>query len=341
MFLVERRMTLARFWIGAALAAGVATGAAAADMPSRVTKPTAPPPSAACKETSALPTDVFGFTTGSDVNDLGALSGALQYNGNYGARAGRLYGHQLTAQLSYSPFPCVEIGPTIQGFSANAGLTTFGLDVRQFGGTVEMKYKVLGRAVHGVGLTITTEPGVFSRRYGTLANAGGFPVFTDQFGNALRPSGTAVSNLARILIDFELVKDKLFGAINFEHAAVWDDPASQFNGLRVKDYAKFSNLNIRAALAYKVTDAFFLGVEGSHQRAYAGTFLNRDLGNAWFVGPTFYWQATDKLAITGAYNYQVAGQTEAVALPAGRQTKEFDLFNFNRHLVKFKMAYSF
>jgi predicted chitinase len=328
--------------LGFVLAAGLGQAAMAADMPGRVTKPgPAPAPSAACMETAGLPTDIFGFATGSDVNDLGSLSGSLQYNGNYGARFGRSYGHQLTAQLSYSPLPCLEIGPTVQGFSGAVGSTTFGSDVRQFGGTVEMKYKILGRATHGVGLTITTEPGIFSRRYDTVFNAGGFPVFADPFGNALRPSGTAVSNLARVLMDFEIVKDKLFGAINLEHAAVWDDPVSQFNGLRVKDYAKFSALNIRAALAAKLTDTFYLGVEGSHQRAYAGTFLNRDLGNAWFAGPTFFWQATEKLSVTGAYNYQFAGQTDTLGLPAGRLSKNQDLFNFNRHLVKVKLAYSF
>ncbi len=322
--------------------AGFAGGVSAADIPGRVLKPTPPPaPSLACKETSGLPTDVFGFTTGSDVNDLGSLSGALEYNGNYGTRFGRAAGHLLKGQLSYSPLPCLEIGPTLQGAVLSSGGSTFGLDFRQFGGTVEMKYKLLGRATHGVGLTITTEPGIFSRSYSTFSNAAGFPTFVGPFGNALRPSGTVVSNLARVLIDFELVKDKLFGAINLEHAATWDDPVSQFNGIRVKDYAKTSAINIRAALAYKVNDSFYLGVEGSHQRVYLGTFANRDLGNAWFAGPTFFWQATDKLAVTGAYNYQFAGQTERQFLPAGVRSKDFDLLNFNRHLAKVKIAYSF
>jgi hypothetical protein len=133
---------------------GMSAQVMAADMPSRVTKPSPPvAASAACKETSGLPTDIFGFTTGSDVNDLGALSGALEYNGNYGTRFGRLTGHLLKGQVSYSPFSCFEIGPTIQGQTVNAGLTTFGLDSRQFGGTVEMKYKLTGRATHGIGIT--------------------------------------------------------------------------------------------------------------------------------------------------------------------------------------------
>ncbi len=311
-----------------------AVAAQAADMPGRTLKPTPPPaPSAMCKETAGLPTDVFGFTTGSDVNDLGALSGALEYNGNYGTRFGRLVGHLGKAQLSYSPFPCIEVGPSIQGAMVNAGLTTFGLDSRQFGGSVEMKYKILGRATHGVGLTITSEPGAFNRKY----QSG----FVDAFGNPFNPSGAVYSNLARILIDFELVKDRLYGAINLEHAAVWDDPISPNIGFGNRGFARTSNLNIRAALAAKLADNFYLGVEGSHQRAYSGIFLNQELGNAWFAGPTFFWQATEKLAVTGAYNYQFAGQTKDAINTIGASSKGVDLINFNRHLVKLKLGYSF
>ncbi len=306
----------------------------AADMPGRVLKPTPPPAaSEACKETSGLPIDVFGFATGSDVNDRGALSASLEYNGNYGTRNGKLNGHLLKAQVSYSPFLCFEIGPTIQGASVGAGATSFGFDSRQFGGTVEMKYKLLGRATNGIGLTITTEPGIFDRQY----RSG----FADIFGNPSRPSGQVVSNLARVLIDFELVKDRVFGAINLEHSAVWDDPVSQNSGFGNPGFARFSNVNIRAALAYKLTDTFFLGVEGSHQRAYTGIFFGNELGNAWFAGPTFYWQATEKLAITGAYNYQFAGETKDVFNTFGISGKGVDLINFNRHLAKLKLAYSF
>jgi hypothetical protein len=305
----------------------------AADIPGRVLKPTPPAASQACKETSALPTDVFGFTTGSDVNDLGALSAALEYNGNFGTRNGKLQAHLLKAQVSYSPFLCFEFGPTIQGASVGAGASSFGFDQRQFGGTVEMKYKLTGRATHGIGITVTTEPGIFNRQY----RSG----FADIFGNPSRPSGQVVSNLARVLIDFELVKDKLFGAINLEHSAVWDDPVSQNAGFGNPGFARFSNVNIRAALAYKVTDAFYVGVEGSHQRAYSGIFFGNDLGNAWFAGPTFFWQATDKLAITGAYNYQIAGQNENPTNALRSVSKDVDLINFNRHLAKLKLAYSF
>ena len=328
-------MTIRISAIGLCLAlATAASGARAADIPGRAIKPTpAPEPSLACKETAGLPTDIFGFATGSDVNDLGSLSGSIEYNGNFGTRFGWAKGHLLKGQLSYSPLPCVEIGPTIQGATVAAAATTLGVNSHQFGGTVEMKYKLLGRSEHGVGLTFTTEPGAFDRTY----RSG----FADAFGNPFRPSGTLVSNLARVLLDFELVKDRLYGAVNLEHMATWDDAVTPFNGFTNPGYFKSSGFNIRAALAYKLNDSFYLGVEGSHQRAYLGTFLNRELGQAWFAGPTFYWQATEKVSITGSYNYQFAGQTKDAFNLYGVSSKGVDLFNFNRHLAKLKVAYSF
>lgn len=315
-----------RISLTAAFLVGLTGLASAADLPRRsVVKSPAPAPSAACLESSGLPTDVFGFATGSDVNDLGALSGAIEYNGNFGTRFGSLSGTLVKAQLSYSPLRCLEIGPSIQGFGLNAGRNTLALDQRQFGGAVEFKYKVLGRATHGVGLTFTTEPGVFSRKY----ESGFLP---------LKPTGTVVTNLARMLVDFEIVKNRVFGAINVEYGTVWDNPVSP----APSGYARFSALNLRAAAAYKVSDTFYVGVEGSHQRAYTGLGLNKGVGNAWFVGPTFYWQATEKFSITGSYNYQVAGVTNnAFNVTGGFGSRGVDLVNFNRHLAKLKVAYSF
>ena len=314
--------------------AGTAGAASAADIPGRVTKPgPTPAPSLACKETSGLPTDIFGFTTGSDVNDLGSLSGSLEYNGNFGTRFGWAKGHLLKGQLSYSPLPCVEIGPTVQGATLAAQATTLGANSTQYGGTVEMKYKILGRSEHGVGLTITTEPGAFDRTY----RRG----FADALGNPFRPTGPVFANLARVLIDFELVKDTVYGAINLEHSATFDDAVTPFDGFRNPGYLKSSGFNLRAALAYKLNDSVYLGAEASHQRAYLGAFLNRDLGEAWFAGPTFYWQVNDKVSLTGAYNYQFAGRTKDAFTLYGAASKGVDLFNFNRHLAKLKLAYSF
>jgi hypothetical protein len=293
----------------------LASASYAADAPSRVKKPGPPiAASAACFEKNSLPADVFGFTTGSDVSDLGAWGAGLEYNGAFNTRSGSFGGHLAKAQLSTSFLRCLEVGPYVQGSFLRSSVFGLSTETNTLGGGVEFKYKLLGRDVHGVGLTLVFDPNVNkgnaeAKFFGVKLGSGDF---------------NAVNTTTRILMDFQIAP-RLFGAINLEHTANWTGD---------KSYLRSSGLNIRTALSYQVTDEFYLGAEASHQRAYSGNFLNRDLGNAWFVGPTFYWQATKMVSLTGAYNIQVAGR-------AKDETFGLNLTNFNQHTAKLKLGISF
>ena len=97
--------------IGAALSAP----AIAADLSSRKATSAPPPVISACTESEGIPTDAFGFTTGSDVADVGSFGPSLTYGGAFGTRGGSSNGHGLTLQGSYGLFPCFEIGPYVLG----------------------------------------------------------------------------------------------------------------------------------------------------------------------------------------------------------------------------------
>lgn len=287
-----------------------ATSAMAADLPSRKLAVVAPAPSAACFEKNSLPTDVFGFNTGSDVNDAGALSASLQYTGGYGTRVGSYAGHTLQAQVAYGLFRCLEVGPYVIGTTARNG-GVFGLgNGSALGGGLEVKYKFLGRDTHGVGATLDV-----------VVQGQGLS------GNLFNPSKSVYDTSVSLFLDKELVAGKLFGAINLSYANNWLDTVPG-------GYLPTSTLRVGAALSYQVVDGFFLGAEVNHFRKYNNQFFGNELGNATFVGPTFYWQATKALAVTGAYGYQVSGKANVVP---GR----LDLNNFNQHIAKFKIAYSF
>jgi hypothetical protein len=307
-------------------------GASAADMPGKVAKPTPPPaPNNACLESAGLPTDIFGFSSGSDVADLGAWGGSLEYNGAYGTRFGALAGHNIKAQVSTSPIRCLEIGPSLNygssRLSQRIGLTTF--STQAFGGQIEFKYKLLGRSVHGIGLTVTAEPG-----YSGVRN---------RFNDPLTPfSGSEGSKLGtnsfKVLTDFAIIPDRVYGAFNVEYGQAWasNEPLG-LNGcgaLNSGAWCRASSLNLRAAVSAKLAENFYLGVEGQHLRSYSGTFLNQLNGQAWFVGPTLFWQATEKLAVSGTFATQVAGKAQSVP-------NSLDLNNFSRHVAKVKLGYSF
>jgi hypothetical protein len=294
----------------ALIASFSSTLALAADLPSKKGGPVAPVAAGpACYEKEGIPTDAFGFTTGSDVNDHKALSGSLTYGGSYGTRFGSFNSHTGTLQASYGLFPCAEFGPYLVGNTTRASLGGFSADANAFGGGLEMKYKLLGRDVHGIGVTAVIDPSA------TRNDISGF-------GN----SNFAVYNTGlRLFIDKTLIPGKLYAAINISHDMTW-------TGISI--FSRSSTFNIGAALSYQVVDGFYLGGEVRHQRRHAELGFSREAGYATFAGPNFYWQATKALGITAAYNVQIAGK-------AKNAPGDLDLINFNQHQLKVKAAYSF
>lgn len=289
------------------VAASLSSQAVAADLPSRAAAPAADGP--ACYEKEGLPTDVFGFTTGSDVNDLKSLSGSLTYGGAFGTRFGTFNAHSGTGQLSYGLVPCVEVGPYVFGNVTRAGFGGVSGDLGAYGVGIENKYKILGRDAHGIGLTAIIDPSVARND-----PAG--------FGN---PNFTVYNTGLRLFADKTLVAGKLYGALNLSHDLTWTGPSG---------YLKSSTLTIGGALAWQVVDGFYLGGEVRHQRRYGNLGFSREAGFATFAGPSFYWQATKALGLTAAYNVQVAGK-------AKNAPGNLDLINFNQHQVKAKATYSF
>jgi hypothetical protein len=307
-----------RFAVAAVLLGLGLGGASAADLGKRVVKPPVAPPSSACLEKSGLPADVFGISTGSDVSDVGAWALAADYLGTYKARGLSFAGNNLILQASTAFTPCLEVGPYLTGFynrGSGRGITsTFVAG----GAGLELKYKFLGRSVHGVGATIALNPFF----------AGG----EDDVTFLRARSGNIGGGSLRLLLDAELAP-KLFGALNLEYIAAYRS-GGLITGSSSK-YLRGSALNVRGALSYQVAEPLYLGVEGSAQYARAGNFLNRELGQAYFVGPTFFWQATKAIAISGSYQAQVYGKVRGVS---GNQ---LDLTNFSQHQARLKFAYSF
>ena len=288
-----------------------ATSAFAADLPSRKGVPMAPAPSASCLENTALPPDVFGFTTGSDVSDVGAWGVAAEYNGAYGTRVGSFAGHLGKVQASTSFLRCFEVGPYVLGSYARNSLPLGGsFNTTAFGGGVELKYKLLGRDTHGVGLTLVVDPSVSA----VNVSGGG--------GNA-----TSFTTSLKILLDKELIANKLYGAINLQYDLGWIGNGSYFRS---------SNLTVAGALSYQFADGVFFGGEARYLRTHTGLAFNTFTGEALFVGPTFYWQATKQVSLTGAVGFQVWGR-EPGSVPAAK----LNLATANQTIAKLKLSYAF
>lgn len=286
---------------------GLLSPAFAADVPSRKSAPAAPPVLSACSESEGIPTDAFGFTTGSDVADVGSFGASLTYNGGFGVRDGRQAAHGLQLQGSYGLFSCFEIGPYLLGGYTDATIAGAKADNRSAGAGVEMKYRLLGRDLHGIGLTIIVDPS-FNRTDPT--GAGNF---------------TTYNTGLRIFADRTLVPGKLYAALNFSHDLTWTGPSP---------YLRSSTLTVGGSLAWQVLDGLYLSGEVRHQRRHNELGFGKEAGYATFAGPGIFWQASKQLAISAAYNVQIAGKAKGVA-------GDLDVTNFSQHLLKVKAAYSF
>lgn len=279
----------------------------AADLPARKGAPAAPPVLSACSESEGIPTDAFGFTTGSDVAEAGSFGASLTYGGGFGLRGGRQAAHGLQLQGSYGLFPCFEIGPYLLGGYSDATLAGASADSRSLGAGVEMKYRLLGRDLHGIGLTVVVDPS-FNRIDPT--GAGNF---------------TGYNTGIRLFADKTLVPGKLYAALNLSHDLSWTGPSP---------YLRSSTFTVGGSLAWQLVDGLYLSGEVRHQRRYSDLGFGTQAGYATFAGPGVFWQATKQLAISAAYNVQIAGKAKGVP-------GDLDLTNFSQHLVKVKLAYSF
>ena len=291
----------------AAAVTSLATVSFAADLPSRKSAPVSAPVLSACSESEGIPTDAFGFTTGSDVADPGSFGPSLTYGGGFGTRGGRLNSHGAQLQGSYGLLPCLEVGPYLLGNTTQASFGGVSADSNSIGAGIETKYKILGRDMHGIGLTVVIDPSV----------------------NRTDPEGagrfTTYNTGLRLFADKTLVPGKFYAALNLSHDLTWTGP---------DPYLRSSTFTVGGSLAWQVLDGVYLSAEVRHQRAYDTLGFSKEAGYATFAGPGVFWQATKQFAISAAYNIQVAGKAKG-------QPGDLDLTNFSQHLVKVKAAYSF
>jgi hypothetical protein len=98
---------------------------------------------------------------------------------------------------------------------------------------------------------------------------------------------------------------------------------------------KESTLGLSAAIAFQATKDVFIGGEARYLRKYEGLVLDRDLGYALFVGPTFYAKLSKGFFIAAAWSVQVTGQSEE------NPDQRLDLDNFSRHEAKFTAGVEF
>jgi hypothetical protein len=132
----------------------------------------------------------------------------------------------------------------------------------------------------------------------------------------------------RMIVDTALIPNELFAAVNLAY-----EPAISATDIGHGDCE--SNLETSLAFSSRVLDTVFLGAEMRYQTKYSGLFFSRDLGSAWFAGPTIYLSLGKNGYLGTAWLIQFHGRA------AEQPNQSLDLVNYERHQVRLKFGYGF
>jgi hypothetical protein len=255
---------------------------------------------------------LFGFTTGTDVNNVGQREIESQVTDRFGKQAGSYNALSQTYEAKITPVENFRVGVAtalayfdisgVPGLADRHQATLQGL-------SFEARYKLIDNERGPFSLTIIAEP-----RWDRLDDISGDA--TNGYGGTLT-----------VAIDKELISNRLFGALNL----LYDAETSHLIAADIWQHD--SRIGISAALSAQVRPGLFLGGEVRYLRAFNGLGLDTFAGKAAFAGPTMYYQISKGFAVSAAWNFQVSGQ---VALG-----ESLDLTRFERQQALVRFNYMF
>ncbi|TNC08779.1 hypothetical protein FF100_28495 [Methylobacterium terricola] len=266
--------------------------------------------------------NLFGFTEGTDTGKKGEQELLFDMIGRFSKRRdgpGRS-GYSAAQPLisyQYDPTDNLSVEPGLL-FDARNSHNIAGVPDKSFGtfngGSLELKYQFFKRTdERPFSLALQVEP-QYARI--TPIEGQGADVFSVE---------------TRLIADARILPDKLWGGLNL----IYDPQVARSKGSG--DVDRGSTLSVSGTLMAKVANGLFVGPETRYMRAYDGTYLNRFLGHAVFVGPVLNYQVMEKGFFTLAYSTQVFGHDRDPDF----SVRAFNLNQFARHAVRLRFGVEF
>src|SRR2546430_11507333 len=192
---------------------------------------------------------IFGFTEGSGIGLEGEKEFSIDTVGRFGKRDGRYAATETRFEFEYTPNQYIqfEFGPLAAGHFIR---DVTDLDdrhiVRPSGFFGEIRYLLLDRPASPVAVTVSFEP-----NYRAFDETGGAPVTNFEFET-------------KIMTDVELVKNRVYGAVNL----IYEPEIT-----RIADgtWEQESKLGLTGAVSFRVLPDLLIGVEADYYRHYDGT----------------------------------------------------------------------
>lgn len=268
----------------------------------------------ACVRAEGIDTEhLFGFMIGSDVGNVGEREFQSQTTGRFSRNGGSYRAIGQEFELEFVPVKNfrVELGSTFASHSI-AGVP--GLeDRRQLswqGVSVDLRYRFLDRDTASLGLTFAVEGHANRIDESTAA--------------VVRSYGTEFT----LAFDRELIPNVAVAALNLIYQPEW----TRLVGTGAAEQE--STIGAALGLMVQTRPGFFLGGEARYLRRYEGIGLEGLAGQALFIGPTAYFQLSQRSRLTAAWSVQAWGR------PTGSNAA-LDLVNFERHQARLVFGVNF
>jgi hypothetical protein len=230
--------------------------------------------------------NLFGALEGADVGEAGDRSIELETTASLFKPAGRyvfveqeaIYEMTATPRLGIE-FGSHGLGQSIRGV---AGIDNYaGVDFS--GLSNEWRYVLTPRAgAWSVQTTVTATP-----------------QWERAFEGGAHGEDLALPLL--LIVDAQPIARRLYAALNVSYAP-------EVQRLGGSHWTKSSSLNASAALSWRFTPAAMIGGEADLFNQFDGLAAQSWRDSALFVGPTFHYQISEKIDLSGAWTQQLAGR---------------------------------
>ena len=267
-----------------------------------------------CAHAEGIDTEhLFGFMIGTDVGNVGEREFQSQTTGRFAKDGGRYRAIGQEFELEFVPVKNlrIEVGSAFAGHDIRAVPDLD--DRRQLawqGVSLDVRYRFLDRDSAPFGLTFAAE---------------------SQLNRIDELGGAAVRNLEtefRLAFDREFIPNYAVAALNLIYKPEWT--RSVATGAAEQE----STIGAALGAMWQIQPSILVGGEARYVRKYEGIGLEEFSGQAFFIGPTAYFQLSPRSRLTAAWSIQAWGR------PAG-SSAALDLVNFERHQARLVFGVNF
>jgi hypothetical protein len=256
---------------------------------------------------------IYGFMIGTDVGELGEREFQSETTGRFSKDGGRYRAVGEQVELEFVPIRNfrVEIGTTIAAYSIGSVAGFANLDQAAWqGASLDLRYRLLDRDAAPFGLTLAVE---------TFGNR-----IDETTAQKIRGYGTELT----VAVERDLIPNMAVATLNLSYQPEW----TRFAGALAEEQE--STIAVAFGVMAQLRPGFLIGGEARYFRRYEGIGLNELSGQALFVGPTAYFQLSDRARITANWSMQAWGRTAGM-------NAALDLVNFERHQAKLVFGVNF